>query len=434
MEPFGLFPMTARIDDQGHLWIGGCRLADLADQCGTPLYVFDEATLRARCREAHAAVSVYPGEARVAYASKAFLCLGLAQLLESEGLGLDVVSGGELACARMAGFPRDRVHLHGNNKSREELQAALEWGIGTIVIDGFLELEMLRGLTAGRATPQRVWLRVAPGIDVHTHAHRKTGLLDSKFGFTLETGEAAEALRQALATPGLNVVGLHAHIGSQVYEPEPFARAIVALLDLAAEQRFVPGDLSPGGGWGCATDPDEPEVPIASFAVAVCAAIVERCAHHRMSLPTLTVELGRCIAAPAGVAVYTVGRRKEIPGVRTYLTVDGGMGDNIRPALYGANYTAVAVDAAAAPASEMVTLAGRFCESGDVIARDVPLPHLAPGSRIAVPRVGAYCLPLASNYNLVPRPAVIIVNDGHARLLQRRETTEDLLSRDVPLT
>jgi len=433
MQTLSLFPITARIDDTGRLWLGGCLARDLAEQFGTPLYVFDEATLVARCREAREALAAYPGPARVAYASKAFLCIGLAQLLAREGLGLDVVSGGELAVARAAAFPRERVHLHGNNKSRAELQAALDWGIGTIVVDGWQELALLQELTAGRPIRQRIWLRVAPGIDVHTHAHRKTGLLDSKFGFTLETGEALAALREAQAVPGLKVVGLHAHIGSLVFEAEPFAAAATALLDLAAAAGFVPEEISPGGGWGVATGPGEDDVPLAAFGHAVASAVQERCARHGLPLPALTVELGRAIAAPAGVALYRVGGRKEIPGVRTYLALDGGMGDNIRPALYGACYTAVAADRASAPAEETVTLAGRFCESGDVVARDVPLPRLAPGDLVAVPRAGAYCLPMASNYNLVPRPAVVLVADGHARLLQRRETTEDLLARDLPL-
>ena len=433
MQTLDLFPITTRIDGTGRLWLGGCLARDLAEQFGTPLYVFDEATLVARCREAREALASYPGPARVAYASKAFLCIGLAQLLAREGLGLDVVSGGELAVARAAGFPRQRVHLHGNNKSRAELQAALEWGICTIVVDGWQELALLRELAAGRGGRQRIWLRVAPGIDVHTHAHRKTGLLDSKFGFTLETGEALAALREALATEDLALVGLHAHIGSLVFEPEPFAAAAAALLDLAAAAGFAPEEVSPGGGWGVATGPGEEDVPLAAFGQAVATAVQERCARHGLPLPTLTVELGRTIVAPAGVALYRVGGRKEIPGVRTYLALDGGMGDNIRPALYGARYAALAADHASAPAAETVTLAGRFCESGDIIARDVELPHLQPGDLVAIPRAGAYCLPMASNYNLVPRPAVVLVDGGQARLLQRRETLDDLLARDLPL-
>jgi diaminopimelate decarboxylase len=433
MQTLDLFPATARIDEAGRLWLGGCPARHLAEEFGTPLYVYDEATLIARCREAHQALAAYRGPARVAYASKAFLCVGLAQLLAREGMSLDVVSGGELAVARAAGFPSRRVHLHGNNKSRAELEAALEWGIGTIVVDGWQELALLRELTAGRSTRQRVWLRVAPGIDAHTHAHRKTGLLDSKFGFTLENGEALAALREALAVPGLAVAGLHAHIGSLVFEPEPFAAAAAALLDLAASAGYVPEEISPGGGWGVATGPGEEDVPLATFGRAVARAVEERCARHGLPLPALTIELGRAIAAPAGVALYRVGSRKEVPGVRTYVALDGGMGDNIRPALYGARYTALAADRASAPAEETVTLAGRFCESGDIIARDVPLPRLQAGDLVAVPRAGAYCLPMASNYNLVPRPAVVLVSDGHARLLQRRETAGDLLARDVPL-
>ncbi|MDI7275492.1 MAG: diaminopimelate decarboxylase [Anaerolineae bacterium] len=432
-ESLRLFPSTAQVDAHGRLWLGGCLARDLAEQFGTPLYVYDAEMLLARCAEARSALERYPGRRRLAYASKAYLCLGLAQLFAHQGLDLDVTSAGEIAVAQAAGYPPERVHLHGNNKSERELAMALDWGIGTIVVDGFHELEMLGRLTAGRASPQKVWLRVAPGIDVHTHPHRKTGLLDSKFGFTLETGEAAAALRLAQGMAGLKVVGLHAHLGSQVFEPEPFARAAASLLDLAADERFIPLELSPGGGWGVATGPGEADLPLASFAEAIASAAVERCARHRLPLPTLVVELGRAIVAPAGVALYRVGARKEVPGVRTYLALDGGMGDNVRPALYGARYAALAAEAAASPPEEVVTLAGRFCESGDVIARDVPLPRLRPGDLVAVPRAGAYCLAMASNYNLVPRPAVVLVRGGKACLLQRRETAADLLARDLPL-
>ena len=431
--PLDLFPITARVDASGRLWLGGCLAGDLAREFGTPLYVYDAETLLARIREARSALEGYPGPHRLAYAGKAFLCLGLAQILRREGLDLDVTSAGEMAVARAAGFPPQRVHLHGNSKSAAELSEALGWGIGTIVVDNLHELELLGRLTAGQPARQRVWLRVAPGIDVHTHPHRKTGLLDSKFGFTLETGAAADALRQALAMAGLQVVGLHAHIGSQVFQPEPFARATALLLDLAASVGFAPQELSPGGGWGAATSPEEADLPLAAFGEAIARAAVERCARHRLPLPTLVIELGRAIVGPAGVALYRVRSRKDIPGVRTYLSLDGGMGDNIRPALYGARYTALAADRAAAPPEEIVTLAGRFCESGDIIARDVPLPRLQAEDLIAVPRAGAYCLAMSSNYNLVPRPAVVIVRDGKAVLLQRRETAADLLARDLPL-
>lgn len=433
METLDLFPQSTRIDAAGRLWLGGCLAHDLAGQYGTPLYVYDESTLVARAHEAQAAFAGYPGAARIAYAAKAFICLGLAQLFAREGLGLDVVSGGELAVAQAAGFPRERVHLHGNNKTRAELAAALDWGAGTIVIDGLHELALLRELAAGRPSPQRVWLRITPGIDVHTHAHRKTGMLDSKFGFTLENGDAEAALQQARAIPGLHVAGLHAHVGSQILEPEPFAQAAGVLLDLAARAGLVPEEISPGGGWGVATNPAESELPLQAYAAGIISTVRERCAHYRLPLPILTVELGRAIVAPAGVALYTVGGRKEIPGVRTFVALDGGMGDNIRPALYGAQYTALAADRAAARPAGAVTLAGRYCESGDVLARNVPLPRLAPGDLVAVPRAGAYCLPMASNYNLVPRPAVVLVRDGYARLLQRRETPAELLARDLPL-
>ncbi len=428
-----LCPITTRLDEQGRLWLGGCLARDLAAEFGTPLYVLDEATLTARCREAQEAFAGYEGGVRVAYAAKAFLCVGLAQLLARQGMGLDVVSAGEMAVARAAGFPPGWVHLHGNNKSPAELAAALDWGLGRVVVDGWHELQSLRQLAAERPGRQRVWLRVAPGIDVHTHNHRKTGLLDSKFGFTVATGEAAEALRQALAAPELEVVGLHAHVGSQVFEPEPFARTAEVLLDLAAEAGYVPQEISPGGGWGSATDPAQADLPLRTYGEAISAAVRERCRRHGLPLPRIAVELGRAIIGPAGVALYTVGGRKEIPGVRTCVALDGGMGDNIRPALYGARYAALTADGQDRPL-EMVTLVGRYCESGDVLVRDVRLPGPRAGDLVAIPRAGAYALPMASNYNLVPRPAVVLVGNGRARLLQRRETVEDLLRRDVPLS
>ena len=438
MERLVLFPPGTRVDAKGQLWLGECLASSLAQEFGTPLYVFDEAALRARCREYRQALAQhYPSTGQVAYASKAYLNLALAQLFAQEGLSLDVVSGGELHVARQAGFPAERIHFQGNNKTPAELTAALDEGVGRIVVDNFHELDELERLAAERQVEVPIWLRLSPSIDVHTHIYRKTGLLDSKFGFSLETGDAEHALVRAMASPHLELVGLHAHIGSQVFDAEPFAVAAALLVDFAAAVKAHHGfelrELSPGGGWGVPHHEVDPPAPVGRYVQAVCRAVIDGCRRRELALPTLVIEPGRSIVAPAAVALYRVGARKEIPSVRTYVSVDGGMADNIRPALYGARYTALVANKACQPAEEMVTVAGRFCESGDVLIRDITLPRLAAGDLLAVPMVGAYCLSLASNYNLVPRPAVVLVREGQASLIQRRETFHDLIARDLPL-
>lgn len=438
METLALFPRGSRVDEHGRLWLGGCLASSLVKEFGTPLYVFDASTLRARCREYQQALAQhYPGTGQVAYASKACLNLALAQLFAQEGLSLDVVSDGELYVARQAGFPGERIHFHGNNKTAPELAMALDEGVGRIVVDNHYELDGLERLAVQRRVRVPIWLRLSPGIDPHTHTYRKTGLLDSKFGFPLETGDAERALVRAMVSPHLELAGLHAHIGSQILDTEPFAMAVALLLEFAAAMRaghdFQLREFSPGGGWGVPYHEADSPAPVDRYVRAVCQAVVEGCRLHGLALPMLVIEPGRSIVAPAAVVLYRVGARKEIPGVRTYISVDGGMADNIRPALYGARHTALAANKAHEPAEETVTVAGRFCESGDVLIRDIDLPRLVAGDLLAVPGVGAYCLPMASNYNLVPRPAVVLVEEGRVSLIQRRETFHDLTVRDLPL-
>jgi diaminopimelate decarboxylase len=446
MKTIELFPASANVDEDGQLWLGGCSTCSLVGEYGTPLYVFDQATLQDRCRTYRRVLKEhYPGSGYVAYASKAYLNLALAQLFAQEGLSLDVVSGGELYVALQSGFPSERVHFHGNNKSPEELAMALDGGVGRIVVDNFYELETLERLAAERHVCVPIWLRLSPGIDAHTHDFRNTGLLDSKFGFPViegtpdaGSGSSAElALTRALRSPHLELVGLHAHIGSQVHDLEPFTRTVDVLLDFSAAMSqkygFELNEFSPGGGWGVPYHEEDCAAPIEQYVKVICAAIVQACGRHGLALPELVIEPGRSIVAPAAVALYRVGARKEIPGVRTYVAVDGGMADNIRPALYGARYTALVANKANEPAVETVTIAGKFCESGDVLVRDVALPRLEGGDILAIPMVGAYCLSLASNYNLALRPAVVLVRDGRASLVQRRNTLEDLLVRDFPL-
>jgi diaminopimelate decarboxylase len=438
MDRLELFPPGSRVDAAGQLWVGGCQVTWLAQEYGTPLYLLDRACLEERGRHYRQLMeTTYPGPTEVTYASKAGLNLALAQLIDGLGLGLDVVSGGELYVARQAGFPPERIHLHGNNKSELELAMAMDEGVGRIVVDNLYELDLLATLARARGRRVPVWLRLSPGMDAHTHAFCKTGLLDSKFGFPIETGAAEEALARALERPSLNVTGLHTHIGSQILDPAPFCEAAAKLLDFAAAMKRVYGwelrELSPGGGWGVPYSTADPAAPPDAYVKELCETVVSACARLGLDRPALTIEPGRSIIGPAGVALYRVGSRKEIPGVRTYVSVDGGMADNIRPALYGAAYTAVAAGKADRPGEELVTIAGKFCESADILIRDIELPRLAAGDVLAVPVAGAYCLSMASNYNLALRPAVVLLDDGRTHLIQRRETYPDLIVRDQKL-
>jgi diaminopimelate decarboxylase len=408
-------------------------VVELARQYGTPLYVYDWATLRQTARVYQKALQGYPGSTAVAYASKAYLCVALAQLWSRLGLDLDVVGPGELEVALRAGVPSERIHLHGNNNPPTLLQKAIEAGVGRIVVDGWRDFDLLEELETRQ--PVSVWLRVAPGVDAHTHDYRKTGLVESKFGFPISTGDAARAVERALALPGLDLVGLHAHIGSQIFDTGPFERCVEILIRFAARMRDRLGwslqELCPGGGWGVAYSDRDVGPSTSEYVEAVSSAVVEWCGTVGLDLPHLVLEPGRSLVARAGVAVYAVGGRKEVPDRQPYVMLDGGLADNPRPALYGARYTALNVNRVKGP-QEVVTLCGPFCESGDVLARDVRLAPTSPGDLIAVPVSGAYHLSMASAYNGFPRPAVLMVEDGRAHLIQRRETGQDLLSRDLP--
>lgn len=430
-----IWPTTTARDDAGTLNIGGVSVADLAAEYGTPLYIYDEASIRERCsfyREALAASHPRP---RVVYAGKAWLSIELLKIIRDEGLSLDVVSSGELYVALKSGFPAEKISLHGNNKGPDELKMAIDAGIKQIVVDNFYEIECLAELTAGRETPFPVLLRVNPGIDVHTHDYRKTGIIDSKFGLGIETGDAEKAVARIVATPGLELKGYHCHIGSQIFEVEPFVDSVYTLFEFAASMQsahgVVPDEISPGGGFGVPYAPGDPDALVEDYVRSIGAAAREAAAEAGFADPELTIEPGRSIVGNAGVAVYTVGASKEIPGVRTYVSVDGGMADNIRPALYGAVYSAELVTDRNAGETSPVTIAGKFCESGDVLINEVELPEMHPGDLLAIPVAGAYSLAMASNYNMALRPAVVFVANGSARLVQRRETFEDLVLRDV---
>jgi diaminopimelate decarboxylase len=429
-----LFPINTTVNDNGHLVIGGCDATVLAAEFGTPLYIYDESTLRARCREFREEFSKRYPDVLVIYASKAYSNSALLRLINEEGLGLDVVSGGELGIAEAANFPMEKIYFHGNNKSLREMEMALKLHVGRIVVDNFHELEMLDALTAKLGVKQDVLLRMTPGVDPHTHRFTSTGSLDSKFGFPLPLKE--EAVAQALKTHGLNVVGLHFHIGSLIFEPEPYVESVKFVLNFAAAMRKKYGlelkELDTGGGFAVQYTLDQPALPFAAFAEQITSAIITECKLQGLTLPKLIVEPGREIVAQAGVALYTIGTIKEIPGVRTYAAVDGGMGDNICPALYGEKMEAVLANRIRARDAGKVTICGKFCESGDILIRDIAMPKMAAGDILAIAVSGAYSIPESMNYNAFFKPAVVMVKDGKPRLIRRRETLEDITRCDLP--
>jgi len=426
--------MTAALNAAGRLTVGGCDVVSLAETYGTPLYIYDEHTIRSMCRAFVGGFeSEYP-DSHVSYSSKAFASPALAKILEEEGVGMDVVTGGELAIARAADFPPAEINFHGNNKGRVELEEALDYGIELVTVDSMYEIDLLDELARKKGVTQQVLLRVSPSIDGHTHLLTSTGVLDQKFGFPIETGQAEEAVRHALARANLDVVGIHFHLGSPIFELEPYTQAIPYVLDFVSKMRdhgLEQRIFSPGGGFAIGYVSDTPPPEISEYAAAISASVREACDRFGLDEPRLILEPGRAIVGRAGVAVYSVGGTKDIPGVRKYVSVDGGMGDNIRPALYGAGYSIVKANAPGEPPAGNVTIAGKYCESGDLLVKDAPLPPLETGDVVAVAASGAYCLSMASNYNMSLRPAVVFVSDGEARLIRRRETYDDLLSSSI---
>jgi len=433
MAKLSLFPLTAEVNNQGHLVIGGCDTVNLAAEFGTPLYLFDEFSLRSKCTEFKAEFSQRYKDTTVIYACKAFINGALAVILREEGLGLDVVSGGELNIAQSVGFPLDKVYLHGNNKSAEELMLALKWHIGCIVVDNFHELRILSEMAKEQGSILDILLRLSPGVEPHTHKYIATGIVDSKFGFPLRSGE--EAVVQAMSATNLNLVGLHFHLGSLLFGVEPYQEAIELMLDFAAEMkqkhRFELRELNVGGGFAIQYTLDSPAPPISTYAEVIASKVISKCRQLKGALPRLTVEPGRAVVGPAGVALYTVGVVKDIPGVRCYVSVDGGMADNIRPALYGSKYEAVVANKMLEKEAREVTIAGRFCEAGDILVKGIALPPVSAGDIIAIPGCGAYCLPQASNFNASLKPAIVLVNKGKVRLIRRRETFADLTKCDL---
>ncbi len=418
--PWDLLPDSAAVVDDGWLAIGDCSTADLVREFGTPLFVYDEEHLRARCREA---VDTF-GDG-VSYAGKAFLCLAMARLVHEEGMHLDVATGGEMHVALRAGMPAERLVLHGNNKSEAELQRARDVGVGRIVVDSFDELDRLDRLHAADGLQPRVLLRATPGVQAHTHEFVQTGQVDSKFGFGVAAGDLGKAVERAAASPSVELVGVHTHIGSQIFVAAFFRQAIDVIAPWVRDLDLP--ELSLGGGLGVPYVAGE-EAPTLSQWGRV---VIDACREAGIRAQ-VTAEPGRVIAARAAVTLYTVGTVKDIPGVRTYVAVDGGMSDNPRPVLYGSGYEAFLPRAVDAPRPRTVTVVGKHCESGDVLVRDARVPaDLRVGDILATPVTGAYGHSMGSNYNKVPRPAVVFASDGDARLVVRRETEDDLLRLDV---
>ncbi len=434
----GIWPRGARRSD-GVLTIGGMDVRDLATEFGTPLYVCDEADVRSRCRDY---LEAFGPNARVFYAAKAFCSRAMLRWVTSEGLGIDVCTGGELEIALAAGVPPEQITLHGNNKTLDELERAVTAGVGHLVTDSFAEIARLAFLTdpaPGEPPPEnrpKVLVRVTTGVEAHTHEFMATAHDDQKFGFSLASGAADEAVRRVLACPGLEFAGLHSHIGSQIFDTAGFEVAAHRVLDLAVRIRDEHGieiaELDLGGGFGIAYTEEDDAPEVVKLAHSLRQIVDWQCQAAGLPVPRLTVEPGRGIVGPSMVTLYSVGTLKDVDGLRTYVSVDGGMSDNIRTALYDAEYVCALASRASSAPPMLSRVVGRHCESGDIVVRHAYLPSdLAPGDLLAVPATGAYCRSLASNYNHVPRPAVVAVSDGEARVIVRRETMDDLLSLDV---
>lgn len=424
------------VNEQGHLTVGGMDTVELAKEYGTPLYIMDEGLIREHCRSFKESMDkYYGGQGLVCYASKAFCCKAMCRIMLEEGLGLDVVSEGELYTALSVGFPAEKLCFHGNNKTDHELSYALENGVGRIIVDNIYELERLNRLAEKTGRTANIMYRIKPGIDAHTHNFIMTGQIDSKFGFALETGEAYEAVKKAVECSHINLVGLHCHIGSQIFDIDPFVKAAEVMLTFIAkikdELGFEVKELNLGGGFGIRYTEEDVPVGYDKYMEKVSEKVKEVCAEKNVKLPFILIEPGRSIAAPAGITLYTVGGRKEIPNIRTYVSVDGGMGDNPRYALYQSKYDVEVANKANLPKTETVTVAGKCCETGDLIGEGMPIQPVEPGDILAVLATGAYNYSMSSNYNRIPKPPVVMIRDGKSRVVVKRETFEDIVRNDI---
>jgi diaminopimelate decarboxylase len=426
-----VFPLTAEVNDKGHLVIGGCDCVSLAGEYGTPLYVFDEAGLHRQCDDFKTEFRKRYPDTTVSYSTKAFLTKAMLRLVEEEELDLDIVSAGELGFARAVNFPMSRVHFPGNNKLKEELEMAVKYDIGHIVVDNLQELNMLLSMDKNKKI--NILLRLNPGIDPHTHKYNTTGIADSKFGLPRATWDKAMAV--ALAAPNLRMDGLHFHLGSGIFELEPYLKALNVVLEYAADIKkrynFDINIVSIGGGFGVQYTLDAVPPTTAAFADAIIGKLISRCRELSLKQPKLIIEPGRAIVARSGIALYTVGVIKEIPGIRTYVSIDGGIGDNVRYPMYGYRQEALLANRASAKDTDVVTICGKYCDSGDILIKDIKLPDIKAGDILAEAGSGAYAVPMQMNYNAMFRPAIVFVRDGKARLVRRRETLEDLTRCDT---
>ncbi len=424
------------VNEKGNLTIGGIDTVNLAKQYGTPLYVMDEQAVRKACQRFKNSIDkYYGGNGLVCYASKAFSCMEMCRIVGSEGLGLDVVSIGELYTAVKAGFDVSKIGFHGNNKTNEELEYAVDVKVGHIIVDNISELLRLEEIAKSKNAKPDIMFRIKPGIDAHTHNFVKTGQIDSKFGFALETGEAFEAVKQAITCENVNLMGLHCHIGSQIFDIAPFEEAARVMLNFIAkiknELHYEIKGLNLGGGFGIKYLNEHDPVPFETYMEKTSEVVKDTCSELGISLPYIFIEPGRSIAAPAGITLYTVGARKEIPNIRTYVSIDGGMADNPRYILYQSEYEAIVANKATQERTEKVTIAGRCCESGDLIGENMPLQHAESGDIIAVCATGAYNYSMSSNYNRLQKPAVVFVNNGESRIAIKRETLDDIIRNDI---
>jgi diaminopimelate decarboxylase len=427
---------TMKINKEGHLEIGGIDTLDLREEFGTPLVVIDEAMVRNTCQSYYKDfVEKSDGNAMVLYASKAFITPAICQIVKQEGLGLDIVSGGELYIAMQADFPMEKVYFHGNNKTESELLMAMEQGVGRIVVDNYYEMELLNKLAKEQGKVVDILLRITPGVEAHTHEYIRTGQIDSKFGFTLPNGQAIEAVGESLKYDNLRMVGIHCHIGSQIFEMSSYKHAVEVMCsfikDINERYEYVIEELDLGGGFGIYYTEEDTPADIQEYANNVFDTLDEVCQEIGISMPKVLIEPGRSVVGPAGTNLYTVGSIKAIPGHRKYVAVDGGMPDNIRPALYGAKYDAMIANRALDSETEIVNIAGKCCESGDMLMFDGELGIAQSGDLLAMMATGAYGYSMSSNYNSLTRPAVVLVKDGQADLIIRRESFEDLVANAI---
>lgn len=428
-----IMPVTARVNSQNHLEIGGCDLTDLAKQYGTPLYIYDEETIREIARAYKDAFKGY-AKINMMFAAKAFMTKAMCQIMQQEGFGLDLCSGGEIYTAHTAGFDMSKTIFNGNNKSYDELNLAMEVGVGAVSVDNFLELSMLNEVAKSHNRIVKILLRITPGIECHTHEYIQTGHLDSKFGFDLtQIDEAIDLIKDEYLS--LDLVGLHAHIGSQIFEKQVYYDEIeVFFKEIARVSAVHDVELSVinlGGGLGIKYTEEDKPISIYEFAKVIIDSVNDNAEKYNIVMPTIYIEPGRSMIGTAGVTLYSVGSTKQVPHGRKYVTVDGGMADNLRPSLYQALYTVDTVDKSKSQETEKVTIAGRFCESGDILAKDITLPKLVTGDLICFYTTGAYGYSMSSNYNRVLKPAAVLVNNGKSDIIIDRQSYEQLCESDV---